>query len=65
MSNLQSYKSDEVCEMLKLTKRGLYNFIKDGSLKCYKLGREYRFTEDDIKDFIESRRGTITKNKRK
>jgi len=39
---------DEVCEMLKITKRALYKYAKMGIVPGLKLGREWRFEADSI-----------------
>ena len=56
MADIKVYTTEEVLEILKVTKRTLYNYIKAGQIKAIKLGREYRITEDALKDFLE--RGT-------
>ena len=56
MADIKVYTAEEVLGILKVTKRTLYNYIKAGQIKAIKLGREYRITEDALKDFLE--RGT-------
>ena len=56
MADIKVYTTEEVLGILKVTKRTLYNYIKAGQIKAIKLGREYRITEDALKDFLE--RGT-------
>lgn len=46
------YTLHEVEELLKVTQRSLYNFIKDGRLKAFKAGREWRVTEESLNDFM-------------
>lgn len=46
------YTLHEVEELLKVTQRSLYNFIKDGRLKAFKAGREWRVTEEALNDFM-------------
>ena len=45
---------DEVAEMLKLSKYTIYEKIKAGDIKAFKVGRKIRITEDDLKEYIES-----------
>lgn len=40
---------DEIAEKLKLTRRTLYNYVKDGRLKAYKVGKQYRVKDSDYK----------------
>jgi len=46
----------ELAERLQVSRRTVYRWIKDGSLNAYQLGREYRITESDLKDFLQRRR---------
>lgn len=52
MGDLKVYKVEEAVELLKVTRRTLYRYLKAGQLKAVKLGREYRITEDALKDFL-------------
>ena len=45
------YTLHEVEELLSVTQRSLYNFIKDGRLKAFKAGREWRVTREALEDF--------------
>lgn len=56
MTDIKVYTTEETLEVLKVTQRTLYRYIKAGQIKAIKLGREYRITEDALKDFLE--RGT-------
>lgn len=64
MGDIKVYTATETCELLKITKRTLYRYLEAGNIKGFRVGREYRFTEDDIKDFIESRRGIRPRRKK-
>ena len=48
------YTVDEIAEMVSMTTRTIRNYIKDGLLKGKKLGGQWRFTEEDIKNFMDS-----------
>ena len=56
MTEIKVYTTEEAREVLKVTQRTLYRYIKARQIKAIKLGREYRITEDALKDFLE--RGT-------
>lgn len=56
MAELKVYTANEVCDILKVTKRTLYNYIKAEQIQATRMGREWRFTEQAVKDFME--RGT-------
>jgi len=42
----------EVADLLRVTNQTVYNMIRDGRLKAYKVGREWRFLRKDIESFI-------------
>ena len=56
MEAMKTYKTTEVCEILQVTQRTLYNYLKAGQIKAFRTGREWRFTEEAVKEFME--RGT-------
>jgi len=43
---------EEVADLLRVTKQTIYNMIKDGRLKAFKAGREWRFHKKDIENII-------------
>lgn len=47
------YELNEIATHLKVTRRTLYNCIKDGRLKANKIGKHWKVTEDNLKVFIE------------
>ena len=46
----------QVAETLQVSRLTVYRWIKDGELNAYKFANEYRITESDLKEFLESRR---------
>jgi excisionase family DNA binding protein len=46
----------EVAERLKVSRRTVYRWIKNGDLNAYQFGREYRITERDLQDFLKRHR---------
>ncbi len=44
----------EVAERLKVSRRTVYRWIKNGELNAYQFGREYRITESALKQFLEA-----------
>ena len=42
----------QVQEVLHLSERTVFRLIKNGELRGFKAGREWRFEESDIEDFI-------------
>jgi len=52
ISDLKVYTVEDVMQIFHVTRRTLYNYIKAGQLKAFKMGREWRFTEEALQDFI-------------
>jgi excisionase family DNA binding protein len=46
----------QVQEMLSISERTVFRYIKSGELKGFKAGREWKFEPADIDAFIEARR---------
>ena len=42
----------EVSDLLRVSNQTTYSMIKDGRLKAYKFGREWRFFRKDIEAFM-------------
>jgi|AntAceMinimDraft_18_1070375.scaffolds.fasta_scaffold38351_1 excisionase family DNA binding protein len=53
-NKLQLYSVHDVSEFLQLSPRTIYDHIKKGLLKGILIGNKYRFTEDHIKDYIQT-----------
>ncbi len=49
------YSTNEVALQLDVTVKTLYNLINRGEIKCTKIGRHFKFSEDDIKEYIKTR----------
>lgn len=54
-----------VQEILHLSERTVFRLIKSGDLKGFKAGREWRFEESDIDDFIRVQREKAARNNEK
>ena len=52
MSKQNALSAQDVAEMLGVSKSTIYNLIKNGDITSYKVGRKVRFTEDDVKSYI-------------
>jgi excisionase family DNA binding protein len=44
---------NDLMDILKVTRRTLLKYIKDGKLKAFKLGNEWRITNKQLEEFIE------------
>lgn len=45
---------NETADYLRVSKQTVYNMIKDGRIKAYKVGREWKFLRSDIMAYLES-----------
>lgn len=52
MANMKVYTIDEVTEILHVTRRTLYIYIKEGKLKAAKIGKYWRVTEKALEEFL-------------
>lgn len=46
------YTLTELAEILHVTRRSLYNWIKDGKIHAIKIGKEWRVTEEALNEFL-------------
>jgi excisionase family DNA binding protein len=53
MEQLRVYTLAEIENLLRVTRRTVYRWIKAGKLKAFKAGREYRVTEEALRDFLD------------
>ncbi|MCL2813819.1 MAG: helix-turn-helix domain-containing protein [Oscillospiraceae bacterium] len=51
---------EDIAKMASMTTRTIRNYLKDGILEGRKIGGQWRFTEEDIKKFMDS--GNVTKD---
>lgn len=56
MAEITAYTLDEVASMLKLTKRSLYNYIRNGKLQAVKMGKYWRVTAESLQQLLENER---------
>ena len=50
--DLEVYTLQEVQDLLQVTRRTLYTWIKDGKLKAFRAGREWRVTKETLQEFL-------------
>jgi len=51
--------TQEVADYLGLTRRTIYTFIQEGTLRAVKVGREWRIKESELEAFISRGSGEI------
>lgn len=49
---IKFYSIDEVASMIHVTRRAMYNYLKNGKLKATKFGKYWRVSEQDLKEFL-------------
>lgn len=54
MEGFKLYTIDEIAEILKVTQRTVYNYIKSESLKAIKIGKYWRVRHEDLALFLET-----------
>lgn len=50
--DIKIYTMKEVSELLKVTERTLYNYIKAGQFKAKKVGGKWMITEENLRKFL-------------
>ncbi len=56
--DLEVYTLKEVEDILQVTRRSLYNWIKSGKIKAFRVGREWRITKEALLEFTQT--GTVS-----
>ena len=52
MSKNKSLSTQEVADILHVSKSTIYDLIRKGEIHSYKIGRKVRFTQDDVDAYI-------------
>ena len=50
---IKVYTLEEIADILKVTRRTLYTYIKAGKLDAVKVGRYWRVREDALRKFLD------------
>lgn len=53
MPDIKLYTLQEVANILKVSRQTIYNYVTIKKLKATKYGKEYRVTEENLREFIE------------
>jgi len=51
-TELKVYTLEEIAELLHITRRTLYTYVKEGKLKAVKVGKYWRVTEKNLEAFL-------------
>ena len=65
MAEIKVYTLEEVCSILSITRRTVYNYIKAGTLHAFKMGKYWRVTEESLRAFIGQDTPVVNTNRRK
>ncbi len=57
--DIEVYTLKEIEDLLHVTRRTLYNWIKAGKLKAFRIGKEWRVTKEALEEFTQT--GTTDK----
>lgn len=52
MPDIKVYTLEEVADILKVTRRTIYTYIKKGKLPAVKMGKYWRVTEESLRQFV-------------
>jgi len=53
MEEIKVYTLEEIVAILSVTKRTIYNYIKNGDLKATKIGKYWRVQHADLQEFLD------------
>ena len=53
MENFKLYTKKEVAEILGVTERTVWNYIKAGKIKATIIGGKWKITEENLKKYVE------------
>ena len=59
MEDIKIYTTEEAAEILKCSKDYIRDRVEDGSLGHYRLGKRLRFTMDQLREFLDSRKVSV------
>lgn len=59
MTELKVFTVEQMAEMLQCTEQTVVNYIKQGKLGAFLIGRDYRITEKDLYDYVETNRKKV------
>jgi len=52
ITGLKLYSLQELAKLLEVSERTMHNYIKAGKIKGVKIGGKWKFTEENLKKFI-------------
>lgn len=65
MAEITVYTLDEVADILKVTRRTMYTYVKEGKLHAVKMGKYWRVSHESLQAFISTGTPISDANRRK
>jgi len=62
-TDIKVYSPEQVAEILQVTTRTINNYIKAKTLKAVKIGKFWRVSDENLKEFIKNGAPIVKKNK--
>ncbi len=59
MVELKLYTISEIAEILRVTERTIYNYIKEDELPAIKIGKHWRVRHEHLEQFLEKNIKTV------
>ena len=63
--SIKVYTAEEVAEVLQMSRIAIYSYIKSGALKAVKIGKGWRISEENLRDFINNGSPILDENRRR
>ena len=65
MNDIKVFTLDEVADILKVSRRTLYTYVKEGKLPAVKMGKYWRVSQESLQAFISTGTPILEENRRK
>lgn len=52
--DIEVYTLKEIEDLLQVTRRTLYNWIKGGKLRAFRIGKEWRVAKEELERFTQT-----------
>jgi len=65
MDELKAYTIGETADILKISKRCVYQYVEAGALRGVKIGKAWRITSDALREFLAMGAPIVDGNRRK
>lgn len=52
MTEIKLYTTEEAAQLLKVTRRSIYTYLKSGKLEAVKIGNGWRISQEALEKFL-------------